>query len=64
MRMRRPMSRSGDDYNNAERLASIVNLVAGARGERSGHGIYYPVLVVGVVGIGAVYAFAVGTSVF
>jgi hypothetical protein len=32
--------------------------------KRSGHGIYCPILAIGVVGIGTVHALAVGTNVF
>jgi hypothetical protein len=43
------------------RFAPLIDLVAGARYGRDGHGIDRPVLAVGVVGIRAVSAFAVMT---
>src|SRR5215831_8493543 len=62
MRVHRTESRSGDDLRPCR--AAIAELVAGEGGERSGHGIHRAVLAVGVASFGAVYAFAVGTSVF
>ena len=47
--------------HDAERVAALPNLVTGAGGRRGGHGIHRSVLPVGVAGVGAPYAFALGS---
>ena len=48
--------------HHAERPTPIIDLVARAGRGRSGDGIDGPVLAVGVVGVRAIYAFAVGAG--
>src|SRR5215472_5230937 len=64
MRVHRSRTGAAMICDDAQRTAPIIELVKRADRGRSDDGVHSPVLAVGVVGVGAVYAFAVGASVF